>query len=218
MCEIGFNEYPYNFHTLFRDGNQTKNPYILPMCEISSQRSFPYINSTHAENPSLFPHIFLTFALGVFLSIKLDGQWVDFQLLVAAPFASFELFELWWKDCNSARLQVRPETTHWKGKFWASSKNRQAWELILKSAKICAILNAKSCFFLTTLYFNNQENKWEHSLSFLSSKQRRTSWKPPFSDCHPANAGAWSSSTRVNFLQAEMKKSVTDYIIPCIHK
>ena len=55
----------------------------------------------------------------------MSTEWI-FSSLMAAPFASFELFELGWKDCKSAHLQVRLETTHWKGKFWASSENRHA--------------------------------------------------------------------------------------------
>ena len=42
--------------------NQTKNSSHFSNVWNFGKRSFPYINSTHAENSSLFPHFFLTFS------------------------------------------------------------------------------------------------------------------------------------------------------------
>ena len=47
------------FHTLVRAGKSNEKFLTFFQCV---ERSFPYINSTHAENSLLFPHFFLTFS------------------------------------------------------------------------------------------------------------------------------------------------------------
>ena len=70
------------FHTLVQAGKSNEKFLTFFQCV---ERSFPYINSTHAENSLLFPHFFLTFS----------SHW-NFIVYGRTNKFSFQIFRLLW--------------------------------------------------------------------------------------------------------------------------